>query len=123
MNRLKILKAVFEILPFILSVIGILHSIYYFNFEESGRIFSIIGGSSLITILSLWVTSWCFRFCFYQKVFLYYLTAIQLINIIDEYYTLPISNYNYCLISYITFGITIIMYAILKFKENKRIHE
>lgn len=123
MNRLKILKVVFEILPFILSVIGILHSIYYFNFEESGRIFSIIGGSSLITILSLWAASWCFRFCFYQKVFLYYLTAIQLINIIDEYYTLPIDNYNYYLISYITFGITIIMYAVLKFKENKRIHE
>ena len=123
MNRLKILKAVFEILPFILSAIGILHSIYYFNFEESGRIFSIIGGSSLITILSLWVVSWCFRFCFYQKVFLYYLTAIQLINIIDEYYTLPIDNYNYYLISYITFGITIIIYAVLKFKENKRIHE
>lgn len=123
MNRLKILKVTFEILPIIQSTICIIHMILWFSLDIDLRILSIIGGSSLITILSLWAASWCFRFCFYQKVFLYYLTAIQLINIIDEYYTLPISNYNYCLISYITFGITIIIYAILKFKENKRIHE
>ena len=123
MNRLKILKVTFEILPIIQSTICIIHMVLWFSLDIDLRILSIIGGSSLITILSLWAASWCFRFCFYQKVFLYYLTAIQLINIIDEYYTLPISNYNYCLISYITFGITIIMYAILKFKENKRIHE
>ena len=123
MNRLKILKVTFEILPIIQSTICIIHMVLWFSLDIDLRILSIIGGSSLITILSLWAASWCFRFCFYQKVFLYYLTAIQLINIIDEYYTLPIDNYNYYLISYITFGITIIMYAILKFKENKRIHE
>lgn len=123
MNRLKILKVTFEILPIIQSTICIIHMVLWFSLDIDLRILSIIGGSSLVTILSLWAASWCFRFCFYQKVFLYYLTAIQLINIIDEYYTLPISNYNYCLISYITFGITIIMYAVLKFKENKRIHE
>ena len=123
MNRLKILKVTFEILPIIQSTICIIHMVLWFSLDIDLRILSIIGGSSLITILSLWVASWCFRFCFYQKIFLYYLTAIQLINIIDEYYILPISNYNYCLISYITFGITIIMYAVLKFKENKRIHE
>lgn len=123
MNRLKILKVTFEILPIIQSTICIIHMVLWFSLDIDLRILSIIGGSSLVTILSLWVASWCFRFCFYQKIFLYYLTAIQLINIIDEYYTLPINNYNYYLISYITFGITIIMYAVLKFKENKRIHE
>lgn len=120
MNRLQLLKVASQVLPFLLSIISILHTIYFFVFNQDGRVFSIIGGIGIISIIYLWLSSWCFRFCFYQKVFLYYLTISQVINIIDEYYTLPINNYNYCLVSFITFGCTIILYVILKFKENKR---
>ena len=81
--------------------------------------FSIIGGIGLIPLIYLWTASWCFRFCFHQKIFLYYLTLINCINIIDEYYTLPISTYNYYIIGYIIFGCTIILYAILKYRENR----
>ena len=81
--------------------------------------FSIIGGIGLIPLIYLWIASWCFRFCFHQKIFLYYLTLINCINIIDEYYVLPIDTYNYYIIGYITFGCTIILYAILKYRENR----
>lgn len=120
MNRLQLLKVASQVLPFLLSIISILHTIYFFVFSQDGRVFSIIGGIGIMSIIYLWLSSWCFRFCFYQKVFLYYLTISQIVNIIDEYYTLPISNYNYCLVSFITFGCTIILYSTLKFKENKR---
>lgn len=123
MNRLRLLKAVTQILPLILSIIIIVHSIIYFLLEEELRVFSLIGGSSILAILYLWIASWCFRFCFYQKIFLYYLSIIQVLNMIDEYYTLPINTYNYYMVSYITFGCTIMLYAILKFKENKRKNE
>ena len=119
MIRLQLLKAVSQILPFLLSIIGIIHTSLYFFFDLDIRMFSIIGGIGLIPLIYLWIASWCFRFCFHQKIFLYYLTLINCINIIDEYYTLPISTYNYYIIGYITFGCTIILYAILKYRENR----
>lgn len=121
MNRLQLLKAVTQILPFILSSIVIFHSILYFLFDLDLRVFSLIGGSSLFTIIYLWINSWVFRFCFYQKVFLYYLTFIQGITIIDEYCNIPITTENYYLVMYITFGYTIISYSVLKFKENAKL--
>lgn len=120
MIKLQLLKAVSQILPFLLSIIGIIHTSLYFFLDLNIRMFSIIGGIGLIPLIYLWIASWCFRFCFYQKIFLYYLTLINCINIIDEYYTLPISTYNYYIIGYITFGCTIILYAILKYKENRK---
>ena len=120
MIKLQLLKAVSQILPFLLSIIGIIHTSLYFFLDLDIRMFSIIGGIGLIPLIYLWIASWCFRFCFYQKIFLYYLTLINCINIIDEYYTLPISTYNYYIIGYITFGCTIILYAILKYRENRK---
>ena len=119
MIRLQLLKAVSQILPFLLSIIGIIHTSLYFFFGLDIRMFSIIGGIGLIPLIYLWIASWGFRFCFYQKIFLYYLTLINCINIIDEYYTLPISTYNYYIIGYIIFGCTIILYTILKYRENR----
>ena len=57
MNRLKILKVTFEILPIIQSTICIIHMVLWFSLDIDLRILSIIGGSSLITILSLWTAS------------------------------------------------------------------
>ena len=119
MIRLQLLKAVSQILPFLLSIIGIIHTSLYFFFDIDIRMFSIIGGIGLIPLIYLWIASWCFRFCFHQKIFLYYLILINCINIIDEYYVLPIDTYNYYIIGYITFGCTIILYAILKYRENR----
>lgn len=120
MNKLKLLKAVTQILPFVLSSIVIIHSILFFLFDLDLRMFSLIGGSSLLTIIYLWINSWVFRFCFYQKIFLYYLTFVQCITMIDEYYEIPITTENYYMVMYIAFGCTIILYAILKFIENKK---
>ena len=119
MIRLQLLKAVSQILPFLLSVIGIIHTSLYFFFGLDSRMFSVIESMGLIPLIYLWIARWCFRFCFHQKIFLYYLTLINCINIIDEYYILPISTYNYYIIGYITFGCTIILYAILKYRENR----
>lgn len=119
LSKIKLLKVVSKVLPLFLSSIIILHSIIYYMFNIDLRVFSLLGGSSLIVIIYLYLVSWIFNFCFYQKIFLYYLTFVQIITIIDEYFNIPVSDKNYYIVMYTTFGCTIILYAILKVKDNR----
>ena len=101
----------------LLTFIILLNSILsYFNIDLV--ILSYIGGVSLITILFIYVASYTFKFCEYHRIFLHYIVVTWIINIIDLYIGISISDLEYLCLQMIVAGISlfIILYFYLKRK-------
>ena len=47
---------------------------------------------SILALLFLYICSYVFRFCEYHRMFLHYMFFNELLNIVDYYWELPISN-------------------------------
>ena len=90
----KVTVIVLKILPMLLAFITLLNSIlFYFNIDLV--ILSYIGGVSLITILFIYIASYTFKFCEYHRMFIHYTTVTWILNIIDLYIGIPVSNFCY----------------------------
>jgi small neutral amino acid transporter SnatA (MarC family) len=71
-------------LPIILAILSILSTILsYFGIDT--RIFSIIGGLSILTILRMYLSSFTYKLCTHHRMFIYYLMLSFVIDIIDYY--------------------------------------
>ena len=101
----------------LLAFITLLNSILsYFNIDLV--ILSYIVGISIITILFIYVASYTFRFCQYHTIFLHYIVVTWIINMIDLYIGIPISDLKYLCLQIIVAGVNlfIILYFYLKRK-------
>lgn len=116
----KIFLVLLKIIPMIISFCMILNtflSYLYINTE----ILSIFGGVSFLTIVFLYIASYVFKFCNYHRMFIHYITIQWIINLIDYYIGIPLSNQNFMLLGLTIFGIFlfIILYLyVTSFKKN-----
>ena len=120
----KITVIVLKILPMLLAFITLLNSILsYFNIDLV--ILSYIGGVSLIPMLFIYVTSYTFKFCEYHRMFLHYIVVTWIINIIDLYIGIPVSDVGYFGIQLIVAGISlfIILYLYVKSYKNPTVKD
>ena len=109
----KLTLQIFKIIPMIYALLSLLNTILsYFNINVD--ILSYIGSVSLVTLVLLYTTSYVFNFCEYHRMFIHYIIIIYIINCIDYYIGIPISDYNlFILYSIITI---ISLFLILYFK-------
>ena len=56
-------------------------------------ILSTISGMSLLTWIFMYIATIVFNFCSYHRMFLYYILIVDIINIIDYYISIPISDF------------------------------
>ena len=56
-------------------------------------ILSTIAGMSLLTWIFMYIATIVFNFCSYHRMFLYYILIVDIINIIDYYISIPISDF------------------------------
>lgn len=117
----KIDKNITIYFPMLCVIIMIIHSIFDF-YEIYLRIFSYIGGTSLLVWIYLLWHSYLYKLCIHQKMFIYYLIFGNCIAIYDDYIGIPINDLNYLLVYCISFGITILIYGYFKYKENKNLN-
>ena len=83
-------------------------------------ILSYIGSVSFITLLFLYITSYVFKFCEYHRVFIHYTTITWILNIIDLYIGIPISDVAYLGVQLIVAGICLFTILYLYVKSNKK---
>ena len=53
-------------------------------------ILSYLGGSSILTLLFLYLSSYVFRFCSWHRMFLHYIVVNNIVNWYDYEYTIPL---------------------------------
>lgn len=101
----------------ILAILNTTLSYFYIDLP----ILSYIGGVSVLSLVFFYLASYVFKFCEYHRMFLHYITLNWVLNIIDYYWGIPISDKGMFLIYMMITGIFlfIILYLYLKTKKKK----
>jgi hypothetical protein len=113
----KILLILVKFIPITLSVIFILYN----TLAAMGIVAPIllyIGGSSFIFIILLYLLSWVFQFCYLYRIPLHYVVGSNIIGIIDKVFKIPISNIGMLRIYFVLFGIMLVVYIWLMYKNR-----
>ena len=79
-------------------------------------ILSYFVGMSLLPWIFILISAFVFRFCIYHRMFLYYILSAEIINIIDTYIGIPISDFNLLIVHFIIAGV--FLFLILYFYVN-----
>lgn len=115
----KIELGLLKVIPMILALTALLNSILsYFGIDL--YILSYIGGVSIFTMLFLYLSSYVFKFCEYHRMFLHYIVSTWIINIIDYYVGIPISDLEYLCLQMIIAGISLFIIPYLYVKSYKK---
>lgn len=108
-----------KVIPMLLALITLLNTLLSY-FDIDAPILSYIGGISILPLIFLYLSSYTFEFCEYHRMFLHYVTVNWILNIIDYYYGIPVSNKNMFLIYMIITGIFLFMILYLYLKSRNR---
>ena len=105
-----IIISFFTIISILLSFIGMDISLY-------GNIL----GASLLSTISMYISSYVYRFCAYHRMFIHYLVIVHLIDICDRLFIIPVSDYNLLVLYLSITGIClfIILYLYLKYGDRR----
>ena len=115
----KIELSLLKIIPMILALTALLNSILsYFGIDL--YVLSYIGGISVFTIIFLYLSSYVFKFCAYHRMFLHYIVATWIINIIDYYIGIPISDLEYLCLQMIVAGISLFIILYLYVRNHQK---
>ena len=111
----KIELYLLKVMPMLLAAIYLIYTVLSY-YDIVLPALSYIGGLSFIPLLFMYISSYVFRFCSYHRMFLHYIVINDLINLIDYYYTLPISDWELLILHMSIAGISlfIILYLYVK---------
>lgn len=115
----KIELLMLKLIPMILAFTALLNSILsYFGIDL--YILSYIGGISIFTMVFLYLSSYVFKFCEYHRMFLHYVVITWIINIIDYYIGIPVTDLEYLCLQMVVAGVSLFIILYLYVKHNKR---
>lgn len=103
-----------KVLPIVIAVIYIINTLWAYYFYDE-RLFSVIGGMSLLPLSKLYLSSFTYKLCFHHRIFIYYIFLCNILYTVDYYMDgIPISDRDYLLLNVVLFGIFLILYIIFK---------
>lgn len=117
-SKYKLLILVLKFIPMLTALCYMTSTIFNY-FDYNIEPLSNIGGMSLLTWIFIYLASVVFKFCSYHRMFLWYILVDDLFNIIDYYWSIPISTDNILMLHNIWIGITLFVILILYVKSNK----
>ena len=86
----------------------------YFNIDVP--LISYIGSVSILTLVFMYLSSYVFRFCFYHRMFIHYTAVNWLLNIVDYYVGIPLSDRSLFVMYMILAGIS--LFIILRCRKQ-----
>ena len=116
----KIELGLLKVIRMILALTALLNSVLS-HFGIDLYILSYIGGVSIFTMLFLYLSSYVFKFCEYHRMFLHYIVSTWIINIIDYYVGIPISDLEYLCLQMIIAGISLFIILYLYVRSHKKL--
>ena len=118
----KITILTLKVIPVLLAISTLANQVLSF-FGIDLEVFGYISGVSLLTIIFLYLTSYCFEFCSYHRMFLHYVVICDVLSIYDYYIGIPISNISLFLVNLIITGISLFLILFLYLKRNDKSHK
>ena len=115
----KIELYLLKILPMLLALIYLINTVLSY-YDVQVPCLSYIGGVSVIPLAFMYVSSYVFKFCSYHRMFLHYIVANDLVNAIDMYFTIPISDWELFILHMGMAGIALFIILILYVITNNK---
>lgn len=115
----KIELYLLKVMPMLLAAIYLINTVLSY-YDIVLPALSYIGGLSFIPLLFMYISSYVFRFCSYHRMFLHYVVINDLINLIDYYYTLPISDWELFILHMSIAGISLFIILYLYVKSHSK---
>lgn len=115
----KIELYLLKVMPMLLAAIYLINTVLSY-YDIVLPALSYIGGLSFIPLLFMYISSYVFRFCSYHRMFLHYIVINDLINLIDYYYTLPISDWELLILHMSIAGISLFIILYLYVKSRSK---
>ena len=113
----KIELYLIKVIPIIISGIYVLNTaLSYFDIDVP--LLSYLGGISILPLIFLYISSYVFRFCSYHRMFLHYISLNWILDVIDYYWGIPVSDKDLFLLYMIITGI--FLFIILYLHQKKR---
>ena len=119
-KQYKLLLVLLKYIPILISLVYVLNTFAtYVGIDIPAA--NNIAGMSLLTWIFVYIATIVFKFCIYHRIFLYYILIVDIINIIDYYIGIPISDFQLLMLHSIITGISlfIILFLYLKINKNK----
>lgn len=110
----KIFVLVTKYLPMLIALIHFLNATISFFYGNDIPL-NYLGGVSLLSVSYLYLASYTFKLCEYYRMFLHYIVICDIINIIDLYIGIPITDIEYYILFIIITIITMFIVIYLKF--------
>ena len=109
-----------KIMPILLAAIYLINTVLSY-YDIIVPALTYIGGLSFIPLVFMYISSYVFKFCSYHRMFLHYIVVNDSINLIDYYYTIPISDWELFIIQMSIAGIALFIILYLYVKNHRKI--
>lgn len=115
----KIQLYLLKVIPMVMAFICLLNTtLSYFDIDVPAL--SYIASNSILTIMFLYISSYVFKFCEYHRMFMHYTTVTWILNVVDEYISIPIGDLPYLLVQLIIAGVSLFIILYLYVKSHKQ---
>lgn len=118
-NLYKIELYLLKVMPMLIAAIYLINTVLSY-YDIILPVLSYIRGLSLIPIVFMYISSYVFKFCSYHRMFLHYIVINDLINLVDYYYTLPISDWQLLVLHMSIAGISLFIILYLYVKSHRK---
>lgn len=116
----KIFLLILKVIPLVNALGCLLNTLFaYYNIETPWISFTT--GMSLTTWLFIYLATFVFKFCIYHRMFLYYIAVVDIIDTVDYYIGIPLSDYNFLVLHIIITGTTLFIILYLYVKHRKKL--
>lgn len=115
----KLFILMLKVIPMLIALIYLLNTITSLHDVEI-PVLSNIAGISLLSWLFMYLATIVFKFCFYHRIFLYYILVTDITSIINYYFNIIDTYYEYLIVYYIIIGIFLFLLLYSHVKDNKR---
>lgn len=106
--------------PIIISLINLLNIVLSF-LAIGSTILDSIAGSSVLTVIPMYISSYVYKFCKYHRMFINYILINNLLDLYDEIIGIPLSDM-YLLMIYLIIASAfsfVILYLYLKYGDRQ----
>lgn len=109
-----------KITPILVSALYLLNIIMDYC-DLRSDILDYIAGTSLLTTIPMYVSSYAFRFCKYHRMFIHYIVVNNIITMIDDLVYIPVSDAAMFSLFLIVAGIFmyLVLYYHMKYGDRK----
>lgn len=90
--------------PILIALITLIDVILYY-FDIDFELINYIAGTSFLTMIPMYISSYVYKFCEYRRMFLHYIVVNKVVMMIDLYIGIPLGDFMLLVLYLIIAGI------------------